>query len=85
MTSLESKMAALERRVFGKKTEKLPPVAQQLRGEARGPEQEAARAEAAWRSGGSARSERPRRPRRARCGTRCRPRHVTAPRAAART
>ncbi|RKG94947.1 IS66 family transposase [Corallococcus carmarthensis] len=47
MTSLESKMAALERRVFGKKTEKLPPVAQQLRGEARSPEEETARAEAA--------------------------------------
>ncbi|RYZ32974.1 MAG: IS66 family transposase, partial [Myxococcaceae bacterium] len=47
MTSLESKMAALERRVFGKKTEKLPPVAQELRGEARSPEEETARAEAA--------------------------------------
>ncbi|RKG55540.1 IS66 family transposase, partial [Corallococcus sp. CA054B] len=47
MTSLESKMAALERRVFGKQTEKLRPVAQELRGEARGPEEETARAEAA--------------------------------------
>ncbi|RKH09690.1 hypothetical protein D7X74_29065 [Corallococcus sp. CA047B] len=47
MTSLESKMAALERRVFGKKAEKLPPVAQELRGEARSPEKETAQAEAA--------------------------------------
>ncbi|RKI24084.1 IS66 family transposase [Corallococcus sp. AB004] len=47
MTSLESKMAALERRVFGKKTEKLPPVAQELRGEARSAEEETARAQAA--------------------------------------
>ncbi|NOK10123.1 IS66 family transposase [Corallococcus exercitus] len=43
MTSLESKMAALERRVFGKKTEKLPPVV----GELRGAEDSAARAESA--------------------------------------
>ncbi|RJS14310.1 hypothetical protein DRW03_34975 [Corallococcus sp. H22C18031201] len=47
MTSLESKMAALERRVFGKKTEKLPPVAQGLRGESPSPEAEAARTLAA--------------------------------------
>jgi transposase len=47
MTSLESKMAALERRVFGKKTEKLPPVAQELRGEARSPKEQTAQAEAA--------------------------------------
>ncbi|NOJ99078.1 transposase, partial [Corallococcus coralloides] len=47
MTSLESKMAALERRVFGKKTEKIPPVAQELRSESPSPEEETARTEAA--------------------------------------
>nr|WP_253895221.1 hypothetical protein [Corallococcus exercitus] len=47
MTSLESKMAALERRVFGRKTEKIPLVAQQLAGPGTKPEDVAARAEAA--------------------------------------
>ncbi|NPC53697.1 transposase, partial [Corallococcus exiguus] len=47
MTSLESKMAALERRVFGRKAEKLPPVAEELRQTAPSPQDEAARAKAA--------------------------------------
>ncbi|NPC53714.1 transposase, partial [Corallococcus exiguus] len=47
MTSLESKMAALERRVFGRKAEKLPPVASELRGASPSPEEETARATAA--------------------------------------
>ncbi|RYZ33330.1 MAG: IS66 family transposase [Myxococcaceae bacterium] len=44
---LKSQMAALQRHVFGKKTEKLPPVEQQLRQEAASPEDAAARAAAA--------------------------------------
>ncbi|RUO88047.1 IS66 family transposase [Corallococcus sp. AB018] len=47
MTSLESKMAALERRVFGRNAEKLPPVASELRGASPSPEEETARATAA--------------------------------------
>jgi transposase len=47
MTSLEAKMAALERRVFGRKTEKLPPVAKELKPSSTSPEDEAARAASA--------------------------------------
>ncbi|WP_342381921.1 IS66 family transposase [Myxococcus stipitatus] len=50
MTSLEAKMAALERRVFGKRTEKLPPVAQELKARQDSPEEERARAAAALRT-----------------------------------
>ena len=45
LTSLEAKMAALERHVFGRRAEKLPTVAAELRGG--GADTEAARAEAA--------------------------------------
>ncbi|MBZ4336726.1 IS66 family transposase, partial [Corallococcus sp. AS-1-12] len=44
LTSLEAKMATLERHVFGRRTEKLPTVADELRGDA---DSTAARAEAA--------------------------------------
>ncbi|TSC20978.1 IS66 family transposase [Corallococcus sp. Z5C101001] len=47
MTSLEAKMAALERRVFGRKTEKLPPVAKELGLSSASPEDEALRAASA--------------------------------------
>ncbi|XXF81580.1 IS66 family transposase [Myxococcaceae bacterium GXIMD 01537] len=47
LTSLEGKMAALERHVFGRKTEKLPTVASELRGEVAGEESKAERDEAA--------------------------------------
>ncbi|MCE9674130.1 IS66 family transposase, partial [Myxococcus stipitatus] len=44
---LEAKMAALERRLFGKKTEKLPPVAKELKPSSTSAEDEAARAASA--------------------------------------
>ncbi|MCE9672607.1 hypothetical protein LY474_32840 [Myxococcus stipitatus] len=47
MTALEAKMAALERRLFGRKTEKLPPVAKELKPPPTRPEDEAARAASA--------------------------------------
>jgi transposase len=47
LTALEGKMAALERHVFGKKTERMPPVASELRGEAASKESKAERDEAA--------------------------------------
>jgi transposase len=47
LTSLEGKMAALERHVFGRKAERMPPVAAELRGEEAGAESKAARDEAA--------------------------------------
>ncbi len=46
LTALEGKTAALERRVFGKKSERLPPVAAELRGEQTSAESKAARDEA---------------------------------------
>ncbi|MCP3170237.1 IS66 family transposase [Myxococcus qinghaiensis] len=47
LTSLEGKMAALERHVFGRKTERMPTVAAELRGEVVGEESKAERDEAA--------------------------------------
>jgi transposase len=47
LTSLEGKMAALKRHVFGRKAERMPPVAAELRGEEAGAESKAARDEAA--------------------------------------
>lgn len=47
LTSLEAKMAALERHVFGRRAERLPPVATELRAQAASPESKAQRDEAA--------------------------------------
>ncbi|RKG59524.1 hypothetical protein D7X30_10735 [Corallococcus sp. AB011P] len=47
LDTLKGQMAALERRVFGRRAEKLPSVAEELRSESPSPEAEAARTQAA--------------------------------------
>jgi transposase len=47
LDTLKAQMAALQRHVFGRKTEKLPPVAAELKGEQQSPEQQAEREAAA--------------------------------------